>query len=61
MLQQTRVAVVGGAVPGFLERFPTLDSLAMAPEQEVLALWRGWATKAGAECCTRPRSLWPAS
>jgi len=41
MLQQTRVAVVVERVPGFLERFPTLDSLAMAPEQEVLALWSG--------------------
>jgi A/G-specific adenine glycosylase len=41
MLQQTRVAVVVERYQAFLERFPTLDSLAMAPEQEVLALWSG--------------------
>ena len=41
MLQQTRVAVVVERYQAFLERFPTLVSLALAPEQEVLALWSG--------------------
>jgi A/G-specific adenine glycosylase len=41
MLQQTRVAVVVERYNVFLERFPTLVSLALAPEQEVLALWSG--------------------
>ncbi len=41
MLQQTRVAVVVERYPAFLERFPTLLSLALAPEEEVLALWSG--------------------
>lgn len=41
MLQQTRVAVVVDRYKAFLERFPTLVSLALAPEQEVLALWSG--------------------
>ncbi|HTW60552.1 MAG TPA: A/G-specific adenine glycosylase [Terracidiphilus sp.] len=41
MLQQTRVAVVEERFTAFLERFPTLDALARAPEQEVLALWSG--------------------
>jgi A/G-specific adenine glycosylase len=41
MLQQTRVAVVVERYQAFLERFPTLISLALAPEQEVLALWSG--------------------
>jgi A/G-specific adenine glycosylase len=41
MLQQTRVAVVEERFKAFLERFPTLDALARAPEQEVLALWSG--------------------
>jgi A/G-specific adenine glycosylase len=41
MLQQTRVAVVVERYKTFLERFPTLASLAVAPEQEVLALWSG--------------------
>src|ERR1035438_8675898 len=41
MLQQTRVAVGVERYKAFLERFPTLISLALAPEQEVLALWSG--------------------
>ncbi len=41
MLQQTRVAVVVERYQVFLTRFPTLVSLALAPEQEVLALWSG--------------------
>jgi A/G-specific adenine glycosylase len=41
MLQQTRVAVVVERYQAFITRFPTLVSLALAPEQEVLALWSG--------------------
>ena len=41
MLQQTRVAVVIERYKAFLARFPTLVSLALAPEQDVLALWSG--------------------
>lgn len=41
MLQQTRVAVVIERYRAFLERFPTLVSLALAEEQEVLAAWSG--------------------
>src|SRR5579862_8751995 len=41
MLQQTRVAVVVERYQAFLMRFPTLVSLALAPEQDVLALWSG--------------------
>ena len=41
MLQQTRVAVVIKRYQAFMERFPTLLSLALASEQEVLALWSG--------------------
>ena len=41
MLQQTRVAVVIERYKAFMERFPTLIALALAPEQEVLALWSG--------------------
>ena len=41
MLQQTRVAVVVERYQAFLARFPTLLSLAAAPEQDVLALWSG--------------------
>jgi len=41
MLQQTRVAVVVDRYRAFLERFPTLMALALAREEEVLALWSG--------------------
>ncbi|HVP14623.1 MAG TPA: A/G-specific adenine glycosylase, partial [Terriglobales bacterium] len=41
MLQQTRVAVAVPYYRPFLERFPTLASLARASEAEVLAAWAG--------------------
>jgi A/G-specific adenine glycosylase len=41
MLQQTRVAVVVERYQAFMARFPTLISLALASEQEVLAAWSG--------------------
>jgi A/G-specific adenine glycosylase len=41
MLQQTRVDVVVPYYRRFLERFPTLEALAEASEDEVLALWSG--------------------
>ena len=41
MLQQTRVVVVVERYQQFLKRFPTLVSLALAPEQDVLAMWSG--------------------
>src|SRR5208283_760154 len=41
MLQQTRAAAVTERYRAFMERFPTLVSLALAPEQEVLAQWSG--------------------
>ena len=41
MLQQTRVAAVIEHYNEFLRRFPTLVSLALAEEQDVLAAWSG--------------------
>jgi A/G-specific adenine glycosylase len=41
MLQQTRVAVVVERYQIFMARFPTLLSLAIASEDEVLAVWSG--------------------
>ena len=41
MLQQTRAAAVVPYYHRFLERFPTVEALAAAGEQEVLALWSG--------------------
>ncbi|MES2757879.1 MAG: A/G-specific adenine glycosylase [Pseudomonadota bacterium] len=41
MLQQTQVAAVLTYYARFLERFPTLESLAAAPSEDVMALWSG--------------------
>lgn len=41
MLQQTRVATVVDRYVEFLQRFPTIEALAEAPEEDVLALWSG--------------------
>lgn len=41
MLQQTRVETVLAYYPRFIERFPTVEALAAAPEDEVLKLWEG--------------------
>jgi A/G-specific adenine glycosylase len=41
MLQQTQVERVKEFFTRFLARFPTVHSLARAPEQEVLRLWEG--------------------
>jgi len=41
MLQQTRVAAVIEHYLHFMERFPALVALALAPEEDVLAAWSG--------------------
>src|SRR5665213_752777 len=41
MLQQTRVATVVDRYMEFVQRFPSLVSLALAKEDEILALWSG--------------------
>ncbi len=41
MLQQTQVATVIPYFQAFTEKFPTVDSLAQAPVDEVLRLWAG--------------------
>ncbi len=41
MLQQTQVTTVLGYYERFLQRFPTVDALAAAPTEEVLAMWSG--------------------
>ncbi|GMA63252.1 A/G-specific adenine glycosylase [Alicyclobacillus fastidiosus] len=41
MLQQTRVETVVPYYHRFLERFPDVQSLAQAPEQDVMKLWQG--------------------
>lgn len=41
MLHQTQVSRVLGFFDRFIARFPSVEVLAHAPEQEVLALWQG--------------------
>jgi A/G-specific adenine glycosylase len=41
MLQQTRVAAAIPYYERFLHRFPTVEALAAAPQEEVLRLWSG--------------------
>ena len=41
MLQQTRITAVMPYYHRFLARFPAMQSLARAPESEVLKLWSG--------------------
>ena len=41
MLQQTQVSTVLTYYPRFLERFPDVQALAAAPQDDVLALWSG--------------------
>jgi A/G-specific adenine glycosylase len=41
MLQQTRVATVIPYFERFMRRFPTVESLALAPADDVLAAWSG--------------------
>ncbi len=41
MLQQTQVATVIPYYARFLARFPTLESLAAAPLEDIMALWSG--------------------
>jgi len=41
MLQQTRVAAAIPYYERFLQRFPTVEALAGAPQEEVLRLWSG--------------------
>jgi A/G-specific adenine glycosylase len=41
ILQQTRVAQGWAYWERFMDRFPTVESLASAPEDEVLRLWQG--------------------
>ena len=41
MLQQTQVKTVIPYFDKFISKFPDLDSLSTATEQEILALWTG--------------------
>ena len=41
MLQQTRVQAVLQPYAAFLRRFPTLEALALAPQEQVLQAWSG--------------------
>ncbi len=55
MLQQTQVRTARLYYPRFLSRFPRLETLALASEQQVLSLWQGLGYY------RRARDLWKAS
>lgn len=55
MLQQTRAQAVIPYYERFLERFPTVDALANAQEEEALTLWSGLGYY------SRARNLWKAA
>jgi A/G-specific adenine glycosylase len=55
MLQQTRAQAVIPYYERFLARFPTIEALAAAPQNDVLALW------AGLGYYSRARNLWQAA
>ncbi len=55
MLQQTQVETVSPYFERWMVRFPTLEALAAASEQEVLALWEGLGYY------SRARNLWRAA
>ena len=44
ILQQTRVSQGYDYFLRFIERFPTVESLAVAPEDDVMRMWQGWKT-----------------
>ncbi len=62
MLQQTQVATVMGYFNRFVERFPTVESLAKASLEEVLLLWAGLGYYARARhlhaCAQHVVALW---
>lgn len=59
MLQQTQVTTVIPYFERFMSRFPTLEALATAPQDDVLHHWTGLAiTPVPATCTKRPRSPW---
>jgi A/G-specific adenine glycosylase len=57
MLQQTQVETVIPYYAHWLQRFPTVQSLAEAPEREVLALWEGMGYYARARNLHRAAQL----
>ena len=56
MLQQTQVATVLDYYPRFLEKFPTVQALAAAPQDEVLSLWAGLGYYSRARNLHKPRN-----
>lgn len=60
MLQQTQVATVIPYYERFLKRFPTVESLAEAPEEELMRLWAGLGFTPGQGICSAlPRMSYP--
>jgi A/G-specific adenine glycosylase len=51
MLQQTQVSAVLGYYARFIERFPTVQALAAAPADDVMAAWAGLGYYTRAQRC----------
>jgi len=58
MLQQTQVAIVIPYYERFMARFPDVQALAEAPEDEVMHLWTGLGTTPAPATCAPARSAW---
>ncbi len=58
MLQQTQVATAISYYERWMERFPTVQALADAAEDEVLSAWQGLGYYSRAVACSRPRVRW---
>ena len=54
MLQQTRVEAVKPYYANFMGKFPTLEALANADDEEVLKAWEGLGIILEQEIYTRP-------
>ncbi len=58
MLQQTRVEAVAPYFKRWMERFPTTEALARAPERDVLTAWEGLGYYARARTFGAQRRSW---
>ena len=53
MLQQTRVEAVKPYFRRFIRELPDVASLAAAPEERIVKLWKGLAITAGSAICRK--------
>jgi len=58
MLQQTQVATVAPYYQRWMQRFPTLSSLASASDDAVLGVWQGLGYYSGRDACSVAHGPW---